>query len=117
MSFASYCQGKISCSAGFIAVYRLSFLKVWPWRTTCHLEKRLTELDGTCYYGHGIEGYLSRPNAPIAQWIEQRSSKPWAAGSNPAGRVKSTRLRGGLICRALVSRSALIATVLYSSFA
>jgi hypothetical protein len=25
--------------------------------------------------------------APIAQWIEQRFSKPLAAGSSPAGRV------------------------------
>lgn len=27
---------------------------------------------------------LPLPNAPLAQWIEQRTSNPWVAGSNPA---------------------------------
>ena len=28
----------------------------------------------------------SHPDASIAQWIEQRPSKPWVRGSNPLGR-------------------------------
>ncbi len=27
-------------------------------------------------------------NAPVAQWTERRPSKPWVAGSNPAGGAK-----------------------------
>ena len=45
-----------------------------------HRPSRL--LDGlamTCYYHSHI--------APVAQWIEHRSSKPVVVGSNPAGRA------------------------------
>ena len=35
----------------------------------------------------------SSPNAPVAQWIEHRPSKPRVAGSSPAGRAIRRRSR------------------------
>ena len=32
---------------------------------------------------------LAQPSAPVAQWIEHRSSKPAVTGSNPVGRALS----------------------------
>src|ERR671915_172650 len=40
---------------------------------------------------------IHKPNAPVAQGTEQRTSNPPVAGSNPAGRAsKSTRFAGKL---------------------
>ncbi len=34
-------------------------------------------------------------DAPLAQRIEQRPSKPWVAGSNPVGSIRSLTQRAG----------------------
>src|SRR6266480_1015570 len=58
--------------------------------------RRLTDHSASCYYSGVNCACLRIPmrmcrHAPIAQWIEHRSSKAMAAGSNPAGRVSGAR--------------------------
>ena len=41
----------------------------------------------------GLLGYCS-PQAPVAQWIAQRPSNPWVAGSSPAGGAQTSHHAG-----------------------
>ena len=58
----------------------------------------------------GREFRIHKPNAPVAQGTEQRTSNPPVAGSNPAGRAPDLPAKYGKMKIAPATRPAIYAT-------